>query len=125
LKDFPGGDAMPAMLVVSRIDGSPLTPSDLDGLAVSPPSISPDGRAAVAPIPVAATSGAELNKAVAAVRTSTAARLAPGVAAELTGVPAFGADIGNAMASANIMLLAVTASVVAVLLVVTYRSPIL
>jgi RND superfamily putative drug exporter len=125
LKDFPGGDSMPAMLVVSRIDGSSLTPSDLAALAVSPPLISADGRAAVAPIPVAAASGAELNKAVAAARTSTAARLPAGVAAELTGVPAFGADIGNAMSNANITLLVVTASVVAVLLVVTYRSPIL
>ena len=79
----------------------------------------------MAPIPVAAASGAELNKAVAAARTSTAARLPAGVAAELTGVPAFGADIGNAMSNANITLLVVTASVVAVLLVVTYRSPIL
>ena len=116
---------MPAMLVVSRIDGSSLTPSDLAALAVSPPLISADGRAAVAPIPVAAASGAELNKAVAAARTSTAARLPAGVAAELTGVPAFGADIGNAMSNANITLLVVTASVVAVLLVVTYRSPVL
>ena len=43
----------------------------------------------------------------------------------MTGGPAFGADIGNAMSSANVTLLLVTASVVAVLLVVTYRSPIL
>jgi putative drug exporter of the RND superfamily len=125
LKAFPGGDVMPAMLVVSRIDGSPLTPSDLAALTFAPPLISPDGRVAVAPIPVAATSGAELNNAVASVRTTTAARLPAGVAAELTGIPAFGADIGNAMSNANITLLIVTASVVAVLLIVTYRSPIL
>ena len=43
----------------------------------------------------------------------------------MTGGPAFAADIGNAMSSANVTLLMVTASVVAVLLVVTYRSPIL
>jgi RND superfamily putative drug exporter len=125
LKTFPGGAVMPAMLVVSRIDGLPLTPSDLAAPTFAPPLISQDGRVAVAPVPVAAASGAELNKAVAAVRTSTAAHLPAGVAAELTGVPAFGADIGNAMSSANITLLIVTASVVAVLLVVTYRSPIL
>ena len=43
----------------------------------------------------------------------------------MTGGPAFGADIANAMSNANITLLVVTASVVAVLLIVTYRSPIL
>ena len=87
--------------------------------------VSPDGRAAVSPIPVAATSGSELNEAINALRTSAAAGLPAGVTAEVTGGPAFGADIGNAMSSANITLLVVTASVVAVLLVVTYRSPIL
>ena len=39
--------------------------------------------------------------------------------------PAFGADIANSFAGANITLLAVTAAVVALLLIVTYRSPVL
>jgi putative drug exporter of the RND superfamily len=124
LKSFPDGGAMPAMLVVSRSDESPLAPSDLAAAAGGPLMVSPDGRAAVAPIPVSG-SGAELNQAVTALRKSTASRLPAGVVAEVTGVPAFGADIGNAMSHANITLLLVTASVVAVLLVVTYRSPVL
>ncbi|PIM50393.1 hypothetical protein CS062_25280, partial [Roseateles chitinivorans] len=45
--------------------------------------------------------------------------------AEVTGGPAFGADIANSFAGANVTLLAVTAIVVALLLIVTYRSPIL
>ena len=44
---------------------------------------------------------------------------------EVTGGPAFGADIANSFSGANITLLAVTASVVALLLIVTYRSPVL
>jgi putative drug exporter of the RND superfamily len=125
VNSFPGGGQLTAMLVVSRVDGTPLTPSDLAAIAGPPLTVSPDGRAAVAPIPVAATSGTELNEAIKSLRTSTASRLPAGVAAEFTGVPAFGADIGTAMSSANITLLVVTASVVALLLVVTYRSPIL
>ncbi len=125
LKSFPGGDQVPAMLVVSRHDGSPLTPDDLAAVASPPPMVSPDGRAAVAAIPMTAKSGSELNEAVTALRTSANAGLPAGVEVEVTGGPAFGADIGNAMSSANITLLVVTASVVAVLLVVTYRSPIL
>lgn len=45
--------------------------------------------------------------------------------AHVTGGPAFGADIANAFTNANITLLAVTASVVALLLILTYRSPVL
>ena len=44
---------------------------------------------------------------------------------EVTGGPAFGADIANSFSGANITLLAVTAAVVALLLIVTYRSPVL
>ena len=45
--------------------------------------------------------------------------------AHVTGGPAFGADIANAFTDANVTLLAVTASVVALLLIATYRSPVL
>ena len=45
--------------------------------------------------------------------------------AEVTGGPAFGADIANSFTGANFTLLAVTAAVVALLLIVTYRSPVL
>ena len=45
--------------------------------------------------------------------------------ANVTGGPAFGADIANSFAGANINLLAVTGAVVALLLIITYRSPVL
>ncbi|HTM83450.1 MAG TPA: MMPL family transporter, partial [Mycobacterium sp.] len=51
--------------------------------------------------------------------------LPDGLRAAVTGGPAFGADIANSFAGANITLLAVTAAVVALLLIVTYRSPVL
>ncbi|OBK73006.1 MMPL family transporter [Mycobacterium sp. 1274761.0] len=137
-KSFPGGDRVPAVLVVSRRDDSSLTPGDIDaaraaqhrvlsaaGAAGPPLIVARDGRAAVAPIPVAAKSGSELNETVGALRRSAMAGAPDELAVALTGGPAFGADIGNAMSNANIVLLAVTASVVALLLIVTYRSPIL
>ena len=138
VKSLPGGERIPAVLVVSRRDDSSLAAGDIAaadaarqrvlstaGVTGPPLIVSPDGRAAVTPIPMAATSGSALNETVDALRRSATAGAPAGLAIELTGGPAFGADIGNAMSSANIVLLAVTASVVAVLLIVTYRSPIL
>ena len=138
VRSFPGGERIPAVLVVSRHDDSSLAAGDIAaaesarqrvlstaGVTGPPLIVSPDGWAAVTPIPVAATSGSALNETIDALRRSATAGAPAGLAIELTGGPAFGADIGNAMSSASIVLLAVTASVVAVLLIVTYRSPIL
>jgi RND superfamily putative drug exporter len=137
LQTFPGADTAPALLVLTRHDGSALTPGDLRAAdsarqrvlsptGGSPVMVSSDGRAAVVPISIAADlSGFALNDAITALRTSAATGLPDDLDAQLTGGPAFGADITNAMSDANITLLAVTASVVAVLLVLTYRSPIL
>src|SRR5829696_1747868 len=106
LKSLPGGDQLPAILVVSRRDGAVLTPSDL-GSAVGPPLIpSQDGRAAVAQIPVAATlSGFALNDEITALRDSVAAGSPDHLTVQVTGGPAFAADIATAMTHANITLL--------------------
>jgi RND superfamily putative drug exporter len=140
LKSFPGEDQVPAILVVSRSDGSALTPGDLsaadsarqrvmaDGgrAAGTPLIVSQDGRAAVAPLPIAAgLAGFALNDAVTELRHTAAAGSPDHLVVQVTGGPAFAADIANAFTTANITLLAVTASVVAMLLIVTYRSPIL
>jgi putative drug exporter of the RND superfamily len=140
LKSFPGGDAVPTILVLSRHDGAPLTPADrvaadadtrrvlssVDGVLPTRLVVSQDGRVAVASIPIASDlSGFALSDAVTALRSNAVAGLPGDLAVFITGGPAFVADITNAMSSANITLLAVTASVVAVLLVITYRSPIL
>ena len=70
-------------------------------------------------------SGLALNDAVAALRTAAGHGLPAVLRSHVTGGPAFGADIANAFTDANITLLAVTASVVALLLIATYRSPVL
>jgi putative drug exporter of the RND superfamily len=137
---FPGGDEQPAILVVSRRDGARLTPADMAAAdaarqrvlsratnPVGPPLIvSDDGAAAVAPIPLGAgLSGFALRDMISALRTAATTGAPGDLVVQLTGAPAFIADITDAMRNANITLLAVTATIVALLLVVTYRSPVL
>jgi RND superfamily putative drug exporter len=139
---FPGGAEVPAILVVTRTDRAELSAEDIDATAVArqrmtgradPPAISgppvivaDDGKAAVATVPLDATlSGFALDDAVRELRDKAGTGLPAGLHAQVTGGPAFGADIANSFAGANITLLAVTATVVALLLIVTYRSPVL
>ena len=140
-KQFPGGDRVPAILVVSRGDGASLTPADLEatdqarermsavagaGAAGPPTQVSEDREAAVATVALQADlSGFALNDEVEALRTAAADGLPGDLRAEVTGGPAFGADIANSFSGANVTLLIVTAAVVALLLIITYRSPVL
>jgi len=130
---FPGGDQAPAVLIVTRTDSAVLTPEDHAAaeaarvrISGTPLTVSGDGKAVLAAVPLdTALSGFALNDAVKSMRTDASADLPDGLRAQVTGGPAFGADIANAFAGANITLLAVTASVVALLLILTYRSPVL
>ena len=140
-KQFPGGDRTAAILVVTRSDGGVLTPADLAVVTEArnrmltavgardtpaPMLTSKDGRAAVAAVPLRADlSGFALSDAVKAVRNAAADGLPASLVAHVTGGPAFGADISTSFTGADIKLLVVTALVVAVLLLVTYRSPVL
>ncbi|OBF13000.1 hypothetical protein A5727_01575 [Mycobacterium sp. ACS4331] len=133
IKEFPGGDRAPAILVVTRTDGAPLTPEDRAAAEAagqrikgSPPALSEDGKAALSAVPVdSKLSGFALTDTVTSMREAAADGLPAALQTQLTGGPAFGADIANAFSGANFTLLAVTASVVALLLILTYRSPIL
>ncbi|MCH9668882.1 MAG: MMPL family transporter [Actinomycetia bacterium] len=145
---FPGGDRVPVILVVSRDDGAALTPAELEeadqarkrmlaaadaggagavGTPAGPPlQVSDDRKAALAVVPLPADlSGFALNDAVKALRTAASEGLPDDLRAEVTGGPAFGADIADSFSGANVTLLIVTAAVVALLLIITYRSPVL
>lgn len=141
-KQFPGGDKVPLIVVVSRTDGGVLSPSDIAAAqaagnrvqaaqpgAISPPAPlmpSQDAQAALDVVPISANlSGLALGDAVAALRTAAANGLPADLQVHVTGGPAFGADIASAFVGANITLLAVTTAVVALLLIATYRSPVL
>ncbi len=142
LKQFPGGDTAPVLLVITRNDGSELSPDDLaaaqqardrmsglSGVAPAPPiPLLPatDGKAALAPLALKSDlTGFDLSDTVQALRDAARAGLPEGVVANVTGGPAFGADIANSFSGANVTLLAVTGGVVALLLIATYRSPVL
>ncbi|WP_431234877.1 MMPL family transporter [Mycolicibacterium psychrotolerans] len=141
LKEFPGGGAAPVILVVTRTDGEALTPADLAAAEAArgrmvattgtggppiPVTASEDGKAALAPVPIDSTlSGFALNDEVKSLREAAKSGLPGDLTTNVTGGPAFGADIANAFSGANITLLAVTGAVVALLLIITYRSPVL
>ncbi|MEU7778597.1 MMPL family transporter [Micromonospora parva] len=136
---LPSSEVQPAIVVVSRDDGGALTEADrgavtaragdLGRLAVggqiSPPQVSPDGTVALVAVPLSIAGGQdEVVEQVDQVRAALA-NLPDGLTVEVTGSPAFTADLSSVFDGADITLLAVTAAVVAVLLLITYRSPFL
>ncbi|MGM7646881.1 MMPL family transporter [Nocardia sp. JW2] len=136
--DFPGADEAAAILVATRTDDGVLTPTDLAALdaALTRAEVSasggprvvpaPDGRAAIAQIPVSADlNGFALTDRVDELRTELTTDLPEPLRVQVTGGPAFGADIADSFSGANTLLLIVTALVVMVLLILTYRSPVL
>jgi len=86
---------------------------------------SEDGTAALAVVPLPAASASMVADEVTGLRNSLAFFTPTGVTAAVTGPAGIEADLAGVFAGANIRLLAVTALVVALLLIVTYRSPVL
>ena len=124
---FPGGDRVPAIVVITRNDGARLSPADIGAINQKwQAQVSTDGQAAVAPVSLNADlTGFKLGDEIKSLRQTSGDGLPSDLRTEVTGGPAFGADIANSFSGANITLLAVTAAVVALLLIATYRSPVL
>ncbi|AUG75884.1 hypothetical protein CFP65_0965 [Kitasatospora sp. MMS16-BH015] len=139
VKTFPSGAAAPAIVVFSNTDDSPLTSAQqqliagraaqLAALGPAPGASHPQVTAGkVATVAVLLPTGApdsENSAAVARVRQTASQDLPAPLRAQVTGAPAVRADIGKVFQGADTTLLIATASVVAVLLLITYRSPIL
>ncbi|MEU8297396.1 MMPL family transporter [Micromonospora sp. NPDC048909] len=135
-RQLPGGQLNPALVVYSR-DGAALGPQDEAAIAadaaafsavasgpVSPPVFAPDRRAALLSVPLPAAAGAEATAtAVDQLRATAGDDRPAGLTAQVTGGAGFRADVASAFDGANLTLLLVTVAVVAVLLIVTYRSP--
>ncbi|OJX94859.1 MAG: hypothetical protein BGO96_01560 [Micrococcales bacterium 73-15] len=85
---------------------------------------SEDGTAALGILTLQAASASEVAAEVSDLRQELATQLPDGVVAQVTGPAGIEADLAAVFDGANVRLLAVTALVVAVLLVVTYRSPV-
>ncbi|SBT44378.1 MMPL family transporter [Micromonospora auratinigra] len=136
---LPSSEVQPAVVVVSRDDRAPLTESDrtaLDGASaalarfavggrVSPAQVSPDGTVALVAVPLSTAEGQQkVAEQVGELRTALA-DLPDALTVAVTGAPAFTADLTKVFEGADVTLLLVTAAVVALLLLITYRSPFL
>jgi RND superfamily putative drug exporter len=129
---LPAGDAQVA-IVLWTADRGALTGDQLTALQEQAAALAPgaqlvpseDGTAVLAVVPVESTTATQNADEVTALRHSLRAELPDGVTAQVTGPAAVQADLAAVFDGANTRLLLVTASVVALLLVITYRSPLL
>ena len=135
--ELPGADGTSALLVFSR-DGGTLTEGDIaavgdaaaaladlsSGGFVPPPTLSDDGTAALVVVPLDELTdvSAQADRA-AELRSVANDGLPNGVTALLTGPEGFAVDVAAVFKGADFTLLLTTVIVVAVLLLVTYRSP--
>ncbi|MFG2055935.1 MMPL family transporter [Micromonospora sp. NPDC048930] len=136
---LPGSDVQPAVVVVSRADRAPLGESERAALAgasgtlarlaaggrVGPPQVSPDGTVALVAVPLSTAGGQQAVVDEVTRLRAALADLPETLTVQVTGAPAFTADLTTVFEGADATLLAVTAAVVALLLLVTYRSPVL
>jgi RND superfamily putative drug exporter len=101
--------------------------SKVDGLIekIPPPIPAKDGKAAQLVVPVDGADGAKAGKIAAHVRSVVQAHAPSGVTSYVTGPGGYSADFGEAFAGIDGKLLLITAAIVALILVLVYRSPLL
>ncbi len=139
LAEFPNADRQSVIVVASRDDGATLSAEDvtaLEGLLPvldahadadpTGPLVSEDEKAAVLVTPIAVgQTSTDTAAVIAALRADINEHAPDGMTLLVTGGPAFGADIAASFEGADFTLLLVTVLIVAVLPIVTYRSPVL
>ena len=125
-RQLPSGRTNPALIVVAK-GGEALTDADLVTVKdLGQPILSEDRKAAIVTVALPATGDADATiKAVGELRAKASTGLPPGVTAQVTGGAGFSADLSDSFSGANTKLLIVTVVVVTILLLITYRSPIL
>ena len=133
LGDFTGDDAVPAIIVITgddALDEDALTAieeeagalPDLQGVRdeVSPPLPSEDELAVQIIVPI--DSEADLGTVTGEIDELLAGSLPESLTAHVTGPAGFSADLGEAFAGIDGLLLAVALAAVLVILIVVYRS---
>ncbi|MCW4385624.1 MMPL family transporter [Salinibacterium sp. SYSU T00001] len=133
---FPDADTSTALIVFTR-DGE-LSDADVTAIAergeqiaasvdaefLPPATVSDDGTAALLPVPLDAIDDVdERAERTAELRELINEDLPSGLSALLTGPEGFAVDLAGVFDGANFTLLLTTVIVVALLLIVTYRSP--
>lgn len=136
---FSSGQGTPAIVVYSAPDGfsesgraavgarrEAIASAGIEGVtAVTPPVYAQDGTAALLTVPIVAGGDEEvLIDGVDSIREVAAEDLPAGLEAKVTGPAGFSADASAAFEGINSTLLFATASLVFVLLVLIYRSPV-
>lgn len=137
-EQFPDADEHAVLLVASRDDGTKLDDADVAAISALSadvetqtghephgPIVSEDGEAAVIQATLTLNDDDAATDAVHDLRGVVAAHPIDGVSVQVTGGPAFGVDVASAFDGADFTLLMVTLGIVALLLIVTYRSPVL
>ncbi len=147
IASLPGARTEAAVIVYRRDDGRRFSAGELTTLralnarlvaadeSVAPRSrsaglgplvLSPDGSVALASIAVSTVPNLNVvTDRILAIRAALASSLPRGIQSAVTGAPAFTADLGQVFHGADHKLLVTTVLVVALLLIVTYRSPLL
>jgi len=139
-KDLPGADNTSAIVLyqsatamtdsekafVFDAQSQLMTFSNVDAQFVPPPTFSDDETTALIVVPLEKTDNSEeISQRVADLRETSREGMPAGLESFVTGPEGFQADIAGVFEGADITLLATTGLVVIVLLLVTYRSPIL
>ncbi|WP_258546527.1 MMPL family transporter, partial [Microbacterium sp. H6] len=135
---FDDADEGTVLLVATRDDGAQLGDADLDALSdlaadvraetgrePHGPIVSDDGEAAAIQATLTLEDDDAAADAVRDLRGTVTQHPIDGVSVQVTGGPAFGVDVASAFDGADFTLLMVTLGIVALLLIVTYRSPVL
>ena len=133
IERFPSGDVTPAVIVATRPGG--LTDGDGESLrrldtdlpgagAPSPPRMSDDGAAAVVVVPFSGVADDRLVAAVERLRERLTALEQDGLETYVTGGAGFAADVSDVFGGINGTLLIGAATIVLILLVLIYRSPV-
>lgn len=122
------GEASAAITLWTADEGR-LTPEQLGAIKQvvgdGPFIPSEDGTAVYTVAPVQADTSEDARDVVKELRSDVADSAPEGTTALVTGPAAIQADLSEVFAGADLRLLAATATVVAILLIITYRSPIL
>lgn len=129
-RQLPGSDKSAALIVYNRADNAPLSTTDRTaaqrsaaGVGVKAPlQVSENGTVALAVFTLSAGDDAQVAKNVDDLRTKLGG-LPAGLQASVTGPAAFTTDLTRVFDGADTRLILVTAAVVAILLLLTYRSP--
>ena len=139
-KTLPSAGVQPALVVYSAPGSKTLSAGQIAELQQNAPTVfsslganaryagtavSPNGAVAVTTILITTSGNDNAVKAAVAKIRRLDGRVAPGLVVNVTGGPAFTTDLSNVFNGADTTLLIATTIVVAVLLILTYRSPIL